>query len=33
VLLVLLLGLRKGEALGLSWSAVDMMARELTIDQ
>jgi integrase len=31
--LVLVLGLRKGEVLGLSWSAVDMQARELTIDQ
>jgi len=31
--LVLVLGLRKGEVLGLSWSAVDMQGRELTIDQ
>ena len=31
--LVLVLGLRKGEVLGLSWLAVDMQAREVTIDQ
>ena len=31
--LVLVLGLRKGEVLGLSWPAVDVMGRELTIDQ
>jgi len=31
--LVLVLGLRKGEVPGLSWSAVLMQARELTIDQ
>lgn len=30
--LVLVLGLRKGEVFGV-WSAVDMQARELTIDQ
>jgi len=30
---VLVLGLRKGEVLALIWSAVDMQARELTIDQ
>ena len=31
--LVLVLGLRKGEVLGLSWPAVDVEGRELTIDQ